>query len=165
MPQRSFLLMTPFVVDGQLVEAKLNERLADYLIRAKAKVPHVCYHDQLGPIQTCDTCMVEVDGELVRSCATTITAGMKVETKSARAESAQKRAYDHILANHLLYCTVCDNNNGNCTVHNGVDMLELQHQHSPLSRSPTRWMSRIPSTATTPTSVFCADVASRPAKT
>jgi formate dehydrogenase major subunit len=128
--------MIPFVVDGQLAEAKLNERLADFLIRAKAKVPHVCYHDQLGPIQTCDTCMVEVDGQLVRSCATTVTAGMKVQTKSARAESAQKRAYDHILANHLLYCTVCDNNNGNCTVHNGADVLELQHQHITFKPKP-----------------------------
>ena len=28
-----------------------------------------------------------------------------------------------ILGNHMLYCTVCDNNNGNCTVHNTTAML------------------------------------------
>ena len=31
---------------------------------------HVCCHSELiGPIRRCDTCLVEVDGKLVRSCA------------------------------------------------------------------------------------------------
>jgi len=34
---------------------------------------------------------------------------------------AQREAFDRILTNHVLYCTVCDNNNGNCTVHNTED--------------------------------------------
>ena len=118
----------PFILDGETILAEQGDRLADLLIQRKVKVPHICYHDQLGPIQTCDSCMVEIDGKLARACATLISEGMKVETKSARAESAQKKAMDHVLANHLLYCTVCDNNNGNCTVHNSVDMLQVQHQ-------------------------------------
>jgi hypothetical protein len=40
------------------------------------------------------------------------------ELKSSRADAAQREAFDRILGNHMLYCTVCDNNNGNCTVHN-----------------------------------------------
>ena len=28
----------------------------------------------------------------------------------------------------MLYCTVCDNNNGNCTVHNTTAMLAVEHQ-------------------------------------
>jgi formate dehydrogenase major subunit len=32
------------------------------------ELPQVCHHSQLGPIQTCDTCIVEVNGELVRAC-------------------------------------------------------------------------------------------------
>jgi len=43
---------------------------------------------------------------------------MTISTKSAKASAAQVEASDRILSNHLLYCTVCDNNNGNCTVHN-----------------------------------------------
>ncbi|WP_412761830.1 hypothetical protein [Peribacillus simplex] len=32
-------------------------------------VPNVCYHPGLGPIETCDTCLVSVNGELNRySC-------------------------------------------------------------------------------------------------
>ena len=40
--------------------------------------------------------------------------------QSERAKEAQTEAMDRILENHLLYCTVCDNNNGNCKVHNTV---------------------------------------------
>jgi formate dehydrogenase major subunit len=43
--------------------------------------------------------------------------------EDASAEAAQKEAFDRILANHLLYCTVCDNNN--CTVHNTMALLFL----------------------------------------
>jgi formate dehydrogenase major subunit len=116
------------IIDGEPVESTPGERLSDILIRRGAKVPHVCYHEQLGPLETCDTCIVEIAGNLVRACATLAADGMKVETKSPRAESAQKNAFDHVLANHLLYCTVCDNNNGNCTVHNATKMLGLEHQ-------------------------------------
>ena len=50
---------------------------------------------------------------LQRACGTTIRADMVVSTASAAATAAQRDAFDRILGNHLLYCTVCDNNNGN----------------------------------------------------
>ena len=47
------------------------------------------------------------------------------------ARTAQRDAYDRIVANHDLYCTVCDNNNGNCTVHNTLGLLGIDHQTRP----------------------------------
>lgn len=123
-------------VDGTVREAKPEERLIDLLVRTESEVPHVCYHPQLGPIQTCDTCMVEINGQLVRACATTVSAGMEVVTKSPRADAAQREAFDRILGNHMLYCTVCDNNNGNCTVHNTTKMLAVEHQKIPFKPKP-----------------------------
>jgi formate dehydrogenase major subunit len=123
-------------VDGTVTEAKPDERLVDLLNRAGTKIPQVCYHPQLGPIQTCDTCMVEADGKLVRACATSAAAGMVVSTKSARATAAQREAFDRILGDHLLYCTVCDNNNGNCTVHNTTKILAVEHQNIPFKTKP-----------------------------
>ena len=70
-------------VDGAVTAVKPEERLLELLNRTGTKVPQVCYHPQLGPIQTCDTCIVEADGNLVRACATTVRAGMEVSTKSA----------------------------------------------------------------------------------
>src|SRR6202795_2953538 len=123
-------------IDGTLTEAKTGERLADLLNRTGTKIPQVCYLPQLGPIQTCDTCLVEVGGKLVRACATAVSAGMQVATKSAAAVAAQRAAFDRILGNHLLYCTVCDNNNGNCTVHNTTKLLQVEHQQIPYRPKP-----------------------------
>ena len=115
-------------IDGQTVEAASGERLVEVLKRAGIEIPHVCYHPQLGPIQTCDTCLVEVDGKLVRSCSTAVGAGMRVTVKSGRAVGARHEAFDRILGNHQLYCTVCDNNNGHCTVHNTTKLLAADQQ-------------------------------------
>src|SRR5260221_1676683 len=80
--------------------------------------------------------MVEADGKLVRACATLVAAGMNIATNSARASAAQKEAFDRILGNHMLYCTVCDNNNGNCTVHNTTKLLAVEHQKIPFKEKP-----------------------------
>jgi len=123
-------------IDGKTIELEKPELLIDLLVRRGAKVPSVCYHHQLGPIQSCDTCLVEIGGKLVRACATTVSDGMIVETKSPRADTTQREAFDRILSNHMLYCTVCDNNNGNCTIHNTTKMLKVQHQKIPFKHKP-----------------------------
>ena len=123
-------------IDGVVTEAQPNELLIDLINRAGVSVPHVCYHPQLGPVQTCDTCMVEENGRLTRACATKVADGMSICTKSAKASAAQVEAFDRILSNHLLYCTVCDNNNGNCTVHNTTKLLAIEHQRIPFRSKP-----------------------------
>ncbi len=80
--------------------------------------------------------MVEVEGQLVRACATEVFAGMRVVSESQRADGAQREAMDRILQNHDLYCTVCDNNNKNCTVHNAVGEMDVKHQARPYQHKP-----------------------------
>jgi formate dehydrogenase major subunit len=128
--------MIAVTIDGVVQEAASGEPLIDVMNRAGTKITQVCYHPQLGPIQTCDTCMVETDGRLVRACATAVTAGMEVLTSSEKAAAAQRQAFDRILSNHVLYCTVCDNNNGNCTVHNTTKLLAVDHQQIPFRPKP-----------------------------
>jgi formate dehydrogenase major subunit len=123
-------------INGKILAIKSGERLIDAINRNGIQVPQVCYHPQLGPIETCDTCMVEVDGKLVRACGTEVADGMNVVTSSPRADAAQREAFDRILGNHLLYCTVCDNNNGNCTVHNTTKLLAVEHQEIPYKPKP-----------------------------
>ncbi len=90
---------------------------------------------------------------------------MNVVTESPRVDMAQREAFDRILQNHDLYCTVCDNNNGNCTVHNTVAHLDVNTRCGPSAASRTSRITPIPSTATIPTSASSAAVASRPART
>ncbi len=123
-------------INGKPQAIQPGERLVDVINRSGVKIPQVCYHPQLGPIQTCDTCMVDLDGELVRACGTLAVEGMNVVTSSPRANAAQIEAFDRILGNHLLYCTVCDNNNENCTVHNTTALLAIEHQEIPYKPKP-----------------------------
>lgn len=99
-------------------------------------IPGICYHPNLGTIQTCDTCYVNVEGEMVRSCATKAEPDMKIDTLSEPVKDAQYEAISRILKNHELYCTVCDNNNGNCTIHNTVEIMEVEHQKYPFKEKP-----------------------------
>ena len=128
--------MVSVLIDDVIQQAQHDELLVDLINRTGGKIPHVCYHPQLGPIQTCDTCMIEANGRLVRACATVASDGMRISTKSSRATAAQVEAFDRILSNHLLYCTVCDNNNGNCTVHNTTKLLAIEHQRIPFRSKP-----------------------------
>src|SRR5260370_13831080 len=80
-------------IDGIIREFEAGERLIDLINRIGTRLPQVCYHHQLGPIQTCDTCMVEVDGKLVRACATELTDGIAISTTSPRADPAPREAF------------------------------------------------------------------------
>ncbi|MCU1384726.1 MAG: putative formate dehydrogenase [Acidobacteria bacterium] len=132
-PDRPVVRLT---IDGRAHDASQSEPLVDVITRLGGAIPHVCYHPQLGAVQTCDTCMIDVNGTLVRACATGAAAGMIVTTASPVAIAAQVEAFDRILGNHLLYCTVCDNNNGNCTVHNTTKLLAIEHQRIPFRSKP-----------------------------
>ena len=134
-------LNTEILINGLQQEAHTGEMLIDALNRVadrtvSKKVPHVCYLEPMGPIETCDTCMVEVGGKLVRACSTPVSAGMAVVTEGERVDIAQREAFDRILQNHELYCTVCDNNNQNCTVHNATADLDVKHQARPYRQKP-----------------------------
>jgi formate dehydrogenase major subunit len=125
-------------IDGISCSAGKDELLIEVINRElpSRHLPQVCYHPQLGPIETCDTCLVEVDGQLVRACAATVSAGMSVSTTSERADIAQREAFDRILQHHQLYCTVCDNNNHDCTVHNTTAAMRVEHQARPFTPKP-----------------------------
>ena len=157
--------MIRVTINGVAHEAMSGERLIDIINRIGTKISQVCYHPQLGPIQTCDTCMVETNGKLVRACATNASAGMEIFTKSEKAVAAQRDAFNRILSNHVLYCTVCDNNNGNCTIHNTEKLLESNIRQFHITQSPTKRITPTPFTATTRSNAFCVGDAWKPAKT
>ena len=117
-------------VDGHDVVAVEGRPLVEALTaggEADEGFPAVCYHEALGPIQTCDTCLVEVDGELVRSCAVDASAGLEVGTGGAAA-SAREEAGQRLVRKHVLYCTICDHNDGACTLKKGIEATGLKFE-------------------------------------
>lgn len=110
------LPMGSVVVDGRSLDSGGARTILEVLNRHGVEVPQVCYHPSLGPVETCDTCLVEVNGELVRSCAAPAVDGSKVSVVSDRAAEARRRALARVLQDHELVCSVCDKN-GDCVLH------------------------------------------------
>jgi len=123
-------------IDGKDYSLEKDVNFLKFLELNNIKVPHICYQENLGPIETCDVCMVEVDGKLRRSCSLKPADGMKIVTESRKAKEAQIEATDRILKNHDLYCTICENNNEDCDLHNTVLSLKMDIQKYPFTEKP-----------------------------
>ncbi|MFQ3546029.1 formate dehydrogenase subunit alpha [Halobacillus rhizosphaerae] len=127
---------TVVTINGSEYLADPGQNLLDLINSTNETVPQICYNESLGPIETCDTCIVQVNGELKRACGLKVEAGMRVQTELPQVKIAQKEALDTILENHELYCTVCDYNNGDCEIHNTMDEFGLEHQSRPFKEKP-----------------------------
>jgi len=122
--------------DGKTLTGPAGQPLPDFLDSHGVGLPHVCYHPSLGPLQTCDTCWVMVDGERVRACTVRAGDGMRISSVEEGARAAREEGMDRLLAKHELYCTVCENNTGDCTLHNTVAQMSMPIQRYKFERKP-----------------------------
>ena len=99
-----------FSVNGRELTGAAGEMLIAATDRAGIYVPRFCYHPKLSVAANCRMCLVDVDGapKPLPACATPVADGMKVETHSQRAISAQRATMEFLLINHPLDCPVCD---------------------------------------------------------
>ena len=90
-----------FTLDGRRVGATLGETIWDVAHREQIAIPHLCHSPESGyrPDGNCRACMVEIDGErtLTASCVRQPTAGMKVQTQSARSIETRKMIFELLL--------------------------------------------------------------------
>jgi NADH-quinone oxidoreductase subunit G len=97
-------------VDGVPVKARKGEMIIRATDRSGVYVPRFCYHEKLTIAANCRMCLVEVEKapKPLPACATPVTEGMKVFTKSPRAIGAQRATMEFLLINHPLDCPICD---------------------------------------------------------
>jgi len=102
--------MVKVEINGQVIEAHEGDMLIDVADDAQIAIPRFCYHKKLSIAANCRMCLVEVEGawKPLPACATPVTDGMKVHTKSAKAIAAQKSVMEFLLINHPLDCPICD---------------------------------------------------------
>ncbi|WP_018917678.1 formate dehydrogenase subunit alpha [Vreelandella zhanjiangensis] len=122
--------------DDKKLTGNADEPLIDFLENHGISLPNVCYHPSLGAIETCDTCWVEVNGEMQRGCALRTEEGLNISSRSAQATAARHEGMDRLLAKHELYCTVCENNNGDCRVHNALVEMDIPIQRYEFQPKP-----------------------------
>jgi NADH-quinone oxidoreductase subunit G len=97
-------------VNGVPMKARKGQMLIEVTDQAEIYVPRFCYHPKLTVAANCRMCLVEIEKapKPMPACATPVTEGMKVFTKSKRAISAQKATMEFLLINHPLDCPICD---------------------------------------------------------
>src|SRR5579862_8745388 len=97
-------------IDGRTLVAQPNQTIIQVADAAGIYIPRFCYHHQLSIPANCRMCLVELEKspKAVPACATPVTAGMKVLTKSQKTLAAQRAVMEFLLVNHPLDCPICD---------------------------------------------------------
>ena len=102
--------MANIEIDGKSFEVENGKMIIEVADDAGIHIPRFCYHKKLSVAANCRMCLVEVEGgrKTVPACATPITDGMKVFTKSKEAVRSQQAVMEFLLINHPLDCPICD---------------------------------------------------------
>jgi NADH-quinone oxidoreductase subunit G len=97
-------------IDGKKLSAAPNAMVIQVADAAGIYIPRFCYHKHLTVAANCRMCLVEVEKspKTLPACATPVTPGMKVFTRSPKALAAQKAVMEFLLINHPLDCPICD---------------------------------------------------------
>jgi NADH-quinone oxidoreductase subunit G len=102
--------MIEIELDGKKVEVPEGSMVMHAAEKAGTYVPHFCYHKKLSIAANCRMCLVDVEKapKPMPACATPVTQGMIVRTKSDKAIKAQQSVMEFLLINHPLDCPICD---------------------------------------------------------
>jgi NADH-quinone oxidoreductase subunit G len=102
--------MIQIELDGKNVEVTEGSMIMHAADKAGTFIPHFCYHKKLSIAANCRMCLVDVEKapKPMPACATPVTQGMIVRTKSDKATKAQRDVMEFLLINHPLDCPICD---------------------------------------------------------
>ncbi len=102
--------MVEIELDGKKVEVPPGSMVMHAADKAGTYIPHFCYHKKLSIAANCRMCLVDVEKapKPMPACATPVTQGMIVRTKSDKAIKAQQSVMEFLLINHPLDCPICD---------------------------------------------------------
>jgi NADH-quinone oxidoreductase subunit G len=102
--------MVEIELDGKKVEVQEGCMVMHAAEKAGTYIPHFCYHKKLSIAANCRMCLVDVEKapKPMPACATPVTQGMIVRTKSDKAIKAQQSVMEFLLINHPLDCPICD---------------------------------------------------------
>ena len=97
-------------LDGKKVSVAEGSMVMHAADAAGTYIPHFCYHKKLSIAANCRMCLVDIEKapKPMPACATPVTQGMIVRTKSDKALKAQRSVMEFLLINHPLDCPICD---------------------------------------------------------
>ena len=102
--------MAEIDLDGRKVSVPDGSMVMHAADAAGVYIPHFCYHKKLSIAANCRMCLVDIEKmpKPMPACATPVTNGMVVRTRSDKALKAQQSVMEFLLINHPLDCPICD---------------------------------------------------------
>ena len=102
--------MAEIDLDGKKVTVADGSMVMHAADVAGTYIPHFCYHKKLSIAANCRMCLVDIEKmpKPMPACATPVTSGMIVRTRSEKALKAQASVMEFLLINHPLDCPICD---------------------------------------------------------
>ncbi len=102
--------MADITLDGKPITVADGSMVMHAADAAGVYIPHFCYHKKLSIAANCRMCLVDIEKmpKPMPACATPVTNGMIVRTKSDKAVKAQQSVMEFLLINHPLDCPICD---------------------------------------------------------
>ena len=97
-------------IDGKKIKASEGENLLWVALDNDIYIPNLCaIRDKLRPTAACRLCFVEIEGKQqpVTACTETVTGGMVVNTRGAKALRLARTAFDLLMASHPVDCANC----------------------------------------------------------
>ena len=102
--------MIEIELDGAKVSVPEGSMVMHAAEQVGTYIPHFCYHKKLSIAANCRMCLVDIEKapKPMPACATPVTQGMIVRTRSDKALNAQQGVMEFLLINHPLDCPICD---------------------------------------------------------
>ncbi len=99
-------------INKKVVEVDPETTILDAAAHAGIKIPTLCHLEGQIPKGACRVCMVDVEGakNMVASCTTPVTDGMKVVTNSREVREARKFVLELLISEHCGDCKTCVRN-------------------------------------------------------
>ncbi len=100
-------------IDGKKITASEGENLLWVALDNDIYIPNLCaLRDKAEPAAACRLCFVEMAGkeQPVTACTETVTEGMVVSTKGAKALRLALTAFELLMASHPVDCAHCPAN-------------------------------------------------------
>jgi len=122
-------------IDGKLIKAKEGSFILEVALDNEIEIPHLCYQSGLSSAGACRVCLVKVKDrpELITSCTTEVSEGMKVITEDEEIIKARRLMVELILSEREHNCLICEKN-GDCELQDLVYELGIDNIRFPVNK-------------------------------
>lgn len=91
-------------IDGKPATARAGQSVLAAARGVGLNIPALCYLEKCGPLNSCQVCLVRINGKLVPSCGTQVHPGMVVESETEEVHEARRTALELLFSDHVGDC-------------------------------------------------------------